>query len=322
MTRKKQVMQHDMKSLLCSGALAFLAVGCGAAAMPSDVRMARRELTRAKHGDAGRRAPAELLVAERTLHEAQQAHADDPDSTEARDLGYISHRQTLTAEAHARSMAIDESSAGQQAAYQRDLESSNRTARTGRENDRATIAAAGQQARVQSDTIVQQQGQIVAAEAARVAAEERAADAMRRLSVLVTVRETPTQTVITILGSVLFRSGGSELLPGAAASLAATADALNAQPTRSITVEGFTDSTGNPGRNETLSQARAESVRSFLVSRGVDQARVRAVGIGQARPVADNTTAEGRANNRRVEIVLGPNPPAVPIAQIDVRTAQ
>jgi outer membrane protein OmpA-like peptidoglycan-associated protein len=319
-------MHQEMKALFCSGALVLLGVGCGAAVKPAEITIARRELTLAQNGEAGRRTPAELLVAGRTLRDAERAYEDDPSTTEARDLAYVSHRQTLIAEAHARSAAIDESTAGEQANYQRELENSNRVARVVQANDRATIAAAGQQVQQQSATIAQQQGQLanseagrVEAEAGRVEAEARATEAMRRLSVLVTVREGPTQTIITILGSVLFRSGGAELLPGAASSLAATADALNAQPTRSITIEGFTDSTGTVNGNEVLSQARAESVRAFLVSRGVDQARVRAVGIGQARPVADNATAEGRANNRRVEIVLGPNPPAAPLAQVSVR---
>lgn len=296
-------MQLHMKTLLCSGAIALLGLGCGAAAKPSEIRIARRELFRAEHGEAGTRTPAELIVAGRTLRAAERAYDADPESTEARDLAYVSHRQTLIAEAHARSIVIEESSRGQQAAYQRDLESSNREARVGRENDRATIVAAGQQVAEQNQTIVQQQGQLEDSEAARLAAEARATEAMRRLSAVATVRVSPTQTIITILGAVLFRSGGSELLPGAASSLAAAADALNAQPTRNVTVEGFTDSTGTVSGNEALSQARAESVRSFLVSRGVAQGRVRAVGVGQSRPVADNATAEGRANKDRKSVV-------------------
>ncbi len=179
--------------------------------------------------------------------------------------------------------------------------------------------AAGQQAQQQNQTIAEQQGQIADSEAARVAAEATSAEAMRRLSALAAVRQTPTQTIITILGSVLFRSGGSDLLAGASDRLSAVADALNAQPTRTVTIEGFTDSRGTPSGNEVLSQARAESVRTFLVNRGVEQSRVRAVGIGQSRPVADNATAEGRANNRRVEIVLGPMVPVVPATQVSMR---
>lgn len=304
-------MQLEIKTVLCSGAIALLSIGCGAAVPPPEMAAARRELRIAQGGEAGRRTPAELLVAERTLQEAEVAWRDRPGTTEGRDLAYISDRQTLVAEAHARQQMIAESAQRQQAAYQHDLETSNHNARTQQESDRVTIAAGDQQVAAQNQTIAQQQGQLANAEAARVAAEARASEAMARLSALVVVRETATQTTITILGALLFRSGGSDLLPGATDRLAAVADALNTQPTRTVVVQGFTDSRGTPSGNEVLSQARAESVRSFLLSHGVDASRVRAVGIGQAQPVADNGTAEGRANNRRVEIVLGPTPPAV-----------
>jgi outer membrane protein OmpA-like peptidoglycan-associated protein len=71
-------------------------------------------------------------------------------------------------------------------------------------------------------------------------------------------------------------------------------------------VEGHTDSQGTDAHNLDLSQRRAESVRAALLARGYDASRVQAVGIGEARPVADNNTAEGRANNRRVEIIIQP----------------
>jgi outer membrane protein OmpA-like peptidoglycan-associated protein len=69
-------------------------------------------------------------------------------------------------------------------------------------------------------------------------------------------------------------------------------------------VEGYTDSQGSDTYNLDLSQRRADAVRDYLVHRGYDSSRVQAHGIGEGRPIADNATAEGRANNRRVEIVL------------------
>ena len=71
-----------------------------------------------------------------------------------------------------------------------------------------------------------------------------------------------------------------------------------------IVVEGYTDSNGNDDSNLRLSQSRAESVRSYLISKGVKAERIQAVGKGEASPIAPNDTAEGRANNRRVEIVV------------------
>ena len=74
-------------------------------------------------------------------------------------------------------------------------------------------------------------------------------------------------------------------------------------PGLKISIEGHTDSTGTAVRNKTLSQQRAESVVSALVKAGIDAKRLSAKGWGQDNPIADNKTEEGRAKNRRVEIV-------------------
>jgi outer membrane protein OmpA-like peptidoglycan-associated protein len=75
-----------------------------------------------------------------------------------------------------------------------------------------------------------------------------------------------------------------------------------------ITVEGHTDSQGVASYNQDLSQRRAQSVRDYLVSRGIATDRITAQGFGLTRPIADNGSPEGRANNRRVEIIVLPAP--------------
>ncbi|MBN9167944.1 MAG: OmpA family protein, partial [Myxococcales bacterium] len=74
-----------------------------------------------------------------------------------------------------------------------------------------------------------------------------------------------------------------------------------------ITLEGHTDSQGQRQYNMELGKKRADAVRDQLVSRGVAADRIKSVGVGPDRPIADNKTAEGRANNRRVEIIVEPN---------------
>ena len=114
-------------------------------------------------------------------------------------------------------------------------------------------------------------------------------------------------TVITLSGSVLFASGESELLPAAQRRLSQVAQTLKEQsPDANIVVEGHTDSRGSESYNLELSAKRAQAVRSYLVAEGVDPGRIQAEGLGYAHPVSDNKTAEGRANNRRVEIVVHP----------------
>ena len=129
---------------------------------------------------------------------------------------------------------------------------------------------------------------------------------MAALAKLAAVKEEARGLVITLSGSVLFRSDEATLLPEAQTKLGQVADALMAEKERTIVVEGHTDSQGADAYNLDLSKRRAEAVRSFLVSRGYDAGKVSAVGIGEARPLGDNATAEGRANNRRVEIVIQP----------------
>jgi len=96
-------------------------------------------------------------------------------------------------------------------------------------------------------------------------------------------------------------------LPIAERQLAKVAEALKEQDeSKTIVVEGHTDSRGSDAANLRLSQERAETVLLFLVGQGVDSQRIRAVGKGERNPIASNRTAEGRANNRRVEIIVSP----------------
>jgi OOP family OmpA-OmpF porin len=78
---------------------------------------------------------------------------------------------------------------------------------------------------------------------------------------------------------------------------------LKSNPKLKISVEGHTDNVGTPASNQTLSEARAAAVVEAIVKQGVDRARLAAAGFGQSTPVADNRTEEGRAKNRRVELV-------------------
>jgi outer membrane protein OmpA-like peptidoglycan-associated protein len=145
--------------------------------------------------------------------------------------------------------------------------------------------------------------QLAAEQEARLEAEKKASDAQAALAKLAAI-EDERGLVITLSGSVLFRSGDAVLMGGAQTRLDQVVDALLATPGRKIAVEGFTDSQGSNEYNMDLSQRRADAVRDYLVHGGLSADRVHAHGIGEERPIADNATSEGRANNRRVEIVL------------------
>ena len=140
----------------------------------------------------------------------------------------------------------------------------------------------------------------------RLETEKKLSLAMASLTEIAKVKEEKRGVVITISGEVLFASGKHTLLPIAQSKLEDVAKALKDQGYKAILVEGHTDSRGSAKKNEELSFQRADSVRSYLVSRGITADKIKATGIGPSRPVATNDTAEGRANNRRVELVVTP----------------
>lgn len=105
--------------------------------------------------------------------------------------------------------------------------------------------------------------------------------------------------------NIVFDTNRAVIKPEFEKEVAKIADLAKANPNAFVTIEGHTDSSGNPGKNKLLSQQRADAVRSMLVQRfGVDAARLSSVGFGSAKPVADNKTVEGKALNRRVVAVL------------------
>jgi outer membrane protein OmpA-like peptidoglycan-associated protein len=106
------------------------------------------------------------------------------------------------------------------------------------------------------------------------------------------------------LPDILFDVSESTLKPEAELVLAKLAGILLITSDQQAVIEGYTDSTGSPQLNLDLSQQRAESVRTFLHSQGIGEGRLRALGYGMARPVADNSSSEGRSRNRRVEILI------------------
>jgi outer membrane protein OmpA-like peptidoglycan-associated protein len=102
---------------------------------------------------------------------------------------------------------------------------------------------------------------------------------------------------------VHFKTGSAELTPDSKRALDEALTALKEHPDWTIRVEGFTDNQGSKEANLKLSSERAEAVVNWLAEHGIDRSRLSAQGYGDARPVASNSMAEGRAKNRRVELV-------------------
>jgi outer membrane protein OmpA-like peptidoglycan-associated protein len=150
----------------------------------------------------------------------------------------------------------------------------------------------------------------VRAEADAKRAEAMTKDALDKLALAsVPVKQEARGLVITLPGSILFASGKSALLSTAQDKLNQVANVLKDEAEHKISVEGYTDSRGSDELNERLSRDRADSVRQYLVDRGVVGGQIQAAGRGSSSPVASNDNAEGRADNRRVEIVVTPIEP-------------
>jgi outer membrane protein OmpA-like peptidoglycan-associated protein len=110
--------------------------------------------------------------------------------------------------------------------------------------------------------------------------------------------------LVVTMADVLFDTGKYDLRPPTREALARLSGIVLAHPGLRFEVEGHTDSTGSDELNQVLSQQRAGAVRDYLIQQGLPSPSISAVGFGKTVPVADNSTAEGRQKNRRVELIV------------------
>jgi outer membrane protein OmpA-like peptidoglycan-associated protein len=246
---------------------------------------------------------------------AEQAFLKEPDSHKTKDLAYVAQRKSEQAGALG-AMAADKASKDKANADFRkkqteivkqgkqDLsDSEKRTAAAQAEIDKQ---AAVKEVKDKSDAEFQkQQAEIVKQGRQDLSdSEKRTADAVAELAAIAAVKEEERGLVVTLSGGVLFRSAESTLLSSAKVKLDQVANALLSVRARNLIVEGHTDSQGSASYNQGLSQRRADAVRDYLVQRGYPTDRIQARGKGKGSPIADNASPEGRANNRRVEIII------------------
>jgi outer membrane protein OmpA-like peptidoglycan-associated protein len=140
-------------------------------------------------------------------------------------------------------------------------------------------------------------------EQARQAAEALRAQLLEQFNRILDTRDTQRGLVIN-MADVLFDTGKFDLRPIAREKLARLAGIVLAHPGLKLDIEGHTDSTGSDELNQKLSDQRAGSVRKYLIEQGLPETSLIAVGFGKSMPVADNATAAGRQQNRRVEIIV------------------
>jgi outer membrane protein OmpA-like peptidoglycan-associated protein len=282
-----------------SFSLYFPLIGC-AHTPPAELVDARAAYQRASQCPSKQYTPAELHVAKNSLLVAERSFRDREDTWLIRSQAYVAMRKAQLAESLARTHMYQMGLAA--AELRQELLEDQQAAKTKAELEAATEALEKKEAVVE-----QTEQQLEAERKRREEAERRAEMAAKDLARIAAVKQDERGTIVTLSGSVLFASGKHELLPAAQAKLTQVAQALLAgDPDATFVVEGHTDSQGKTETNYTLSVNRANAVRDYLVEHEIAADRITAVGYGEERPVADNDTPEGRANNRRVELVIKP----------------
>ena len=275
--------------------LASAGILCGCATLPpGELVDAREDYRRASTGTAAKVAPAQVHVASEALAKAEQSFEENGDTYRTRDLAYVAQRKSELAEAIAM-IATEKASQAKANAEYSDTQGAIVEQTKGDLSDARTALVDAKHTGEMTAT------ELAAEKKARADADRRTAEALAKLAA---VRSDDRGTIITLSGSVLFASNKATLLPAARARLESVADVLLEHPERALTIEGHTDAQGSAGHNSDLSQRRADAVRAALVAKGYPAERIQTVGIGEDQPVADNASAEGRANNRRVEIVV------------------
>lgn len=271
-------------------ALLLAFTGCGAS-VPHELVNARDVVARVDAGPTSVNNPAGLHTAKQTLAAAEHYYDEEGNTQETRDLAYTAERRAQTAEVRGRALA-----------WSMEAE---RAEKAMEEAEAARLTATTQELAQAKNQLQTQEQQLADERARRADAEKRAAEAAEMLAKFATVKQESRGMVITLSGNVLFETNKSKLFPAAEVKLSEVAKALTQQdPDSQIVVEGHADSQGEDQHNLELSQARAEAVREYLVGHGIAADRIVAKGYGEERPIADNKSPEGRANNRRVEIVV------------------
>ncbi|HEY8042110.1 MAG TPA: OmpA family protein [Polyangiaceae bacterium] len=274
-------------------------LACGGERIPPKALVdARAEYTRAKSGVTLKLDPTDVHEADLALQKAESAWNNDPDDPNTIDLAVIAQRKAQIAEAEAAATQAQADAQQAKADLEAAMAAQLQSAR-GQLNQT-------QQALNQTQTQLQQTAAQAAAQQKQLAdLEAKLKDARDTIAKIAAVKDDDRGMVITLQGEVLFKTGKWDLKPGAMAKLDQIADALRGKE-QPMVVYGFTDNVGARDMNMDLSQKRAQSVRDYLVTKGIPTDLIKAEGKGPDNPVAENTSVEGRAQNRRVEIVVQP----------------
>lgn len=273
-----------VKQTIATAVASLLIVGCvSAPPKPDGLDAARSKLTQLQSDpQLATRAPQAIKEAEMAMRAAEEPRKD---AELTNHLVLIADRKVDIARAQATSALLVD----QRKALSAERETARLDART-READIARVDATSARADADSARVDADAAMLQAAELQRQIADLNA--------------EATDRGLVVTLGDVLFETGSSELKGSAAGNLNKLAAFLNKYQERTVIIEGNADNVGDDAYNLGLSQRRADSVKSYLMSQGVASTRLVASGKGEGSPIASNDSATGRQQNRRVEVVI------------------
>jgi outer membrane protein OmpA-like peptidoglycan-associated protein len=232
--------------------------------------------------------------AQAATQQSQQAQAEAQAATQQ-------SQRDQAARAQAEQQAADATRAQQQAQQQAEADAQARAQAQQQAQAAAEAQSQAQQQAEQQQAAAQQAQQ--QAEQARQQAAQLRASLLEQFNRILPTTDTPRGLKVN-LADVLFDTAKYDLKEPAREALAKLSGIVLSHPGLKLQIEGFTDSTGTETFNQTLSENRAGAVRAFLIAQGVDPSSVSAVGYGESNPVASNDSAQGRQQNRRVEILI------------------
>jgi len=278
-----------VKTLVATTVASALLAACAAAPLkPGGAAEVRNKLTQLQSDpNLTNRAPLAIKEADAAVRAAEQPQAD-------KELGahlvYLADRKVEIARAQADTSLAEDQRAALSA-----------------QREKARLDARTHEADVAEGKVASARDEAGAANLAAANSAQQNAELQRQIDEL-HAKPTDRGLVVT-LGDVLFASGKADVMSGAAGNLNRLAAFLNKYPDRTVVIEGYTDNVGSEQYNQGLSERRADSVKSYLAGQGVGMLRLSASGKGESGAVADNSSATGRQQNRRVEVVIS-NPPA------------
>jgi outer membrane protein OmpA-like peptidoglycan-associated protein len=288
--------------------------------IPLDIYEARNAVEIAKSRGAEQYAPEIFSKAQSSLQMAENALTQDSGKNQV----ISASRQTIQFAEDARALAVR-----RETAQRTEKEKQDAAAAAAAQAKAAADARAAEEARRQAELTAAKEGQMkaeAAAQAAQASAQQAAlqakeqaardeaararaatealrAELLRQLNDVLQTTDSPRGLIVN-MADVLFETGKYALSSDAQLKLAKLSGIIQAHPGLNLAIEGYTDTTGTADFNMTLSQQRADTVRTFLITQGLSPDTITSKGLGESNPIADNSTAAGRKLNRRVEIIV------------------